>query len=197
MAAIRIGVLGGTFDPPHHGHVALGRLALDAGFVDELRVVVAGDPWQKQDRTDMAGASDRAAMTELAFAALPEAVVDRREIERGGPTYTHDTVVSLRSERPGATIVLIMGTDVASGLDSWHRADEIAAVVEVGVVRRPETSWDRPSPRWRIGGIDGAPPRVSSSDVRRRIAHGEPVDDLISPAVWQFIRTNSLYGFER
>ena len=197
----RIGVFGGAFDPPHNAHVALARAALAQLDLIELRVFPTGDAWHKQRQLNPA--KDRLAMTQLAFAEVKGAQVDPREMLRSGPTYTVDTLRELQQERPGAQLVLIMGTDQALSLPRWHRWQEIVAIAIVAVAYRPAvagglgTAAPRilPSPPAgaRFESLELAPMDVSATDIRRRAALGQDFSRLVPPAVTSYIDRHHLY----
>ena len=189
----RIGLFGGSFDPVHNAHVALARAALQTLSLDELRWVPAGQPWQKA-RT-MASAQHREAMVRLAIAGEPRFVLDRVEIERAGPTFTLDTVRDLQAARPGVECYLLIGADQYAGLHTWHGWPELLGRVVLAVANRPgavppahpdvqaQSSHAVPLPM-----ID-----ISSTDIRRRVARGEVISELVPPAVARYIAQHGLY----
>ena len=146
MPLRRLGLFGGTFDPPHNGHVAALEAAAATGLFDLIEVTVAGDPYRKSGLSLVHGAEVRLAMALAAFEHLDLVRVSDREINRPGPSYTIDTVVELRGEAD--QVDLLIGADLAPQLDSWHRADELRGLVSVGVIPRPgqastvATGWD-------------------------------------------------------
>ena len=194
-----MGVLGGTFDPPHLAHLVAALTARHALDLDRVILVVAGDPWQKRDAV-VASADDRLAMTRAAVDGLDEAdaraclEVSAAEVERPGPTYTIDTLGELADA--DRDLFLIVGADVAARLDSWHRADDVRAAATLVVVPRDGTVW-------AIGDADGAAgpivnlrmPRldIASSDLRTRVAAGEPIDGLVPAGAVRVIRERRLY----
>jgi nicotinate-nucleotide adenylyltransferase len=133
----RVGVFGGSFDPPHATHVALAVTAMSQAGLSELRIFPTGRAWHKS-RTP-SDASHRLAMARLAFGGIPGVVVDAREIARDGPTYTLDTLRELQAEQPDAQLVLLMGSDQARALASWHGWREILAMAVVCVAQRLES----------------------------------------------------------
>ncbi len=135
MTLRRLGLFGGTFDPPHFGHVAALRAAARTHRFNRIEVTVAGDPYLKRGRGSVRPAPVRLAMAEAAFDGLDLVVVSDREIRRAGPSYTIDTVRELLREAD--EVDLIIGADLASQLDRWHEASELATMVRVGVVPRP------------------------------------------------------------
>jgi nicotinate-nucleotide adenylyltransferase len=194
--ARRIGLFGGSFDPPHLAHRALADLALRELALDELRWLPAGQPWQKAGRA-LAGAEHRAAMVALAAADEPRFVVDTRELQRAGPSYTIDTVAELQREQPGAELVLVIGQDQYARLATWHRWQELVAEVSLAVAARagespaasaaltavPHRSTVLPLPRMDI----------SATDIRARVAAGQPIDALVGAPVARYIDNHHLY----
>jgi nicotinate-nucleotide adenylyltransferase len=198
---VRMGVFGGTFDPPHVGHQHAIEASRRALGLDELRVVVAGDPWQKSANGHMTSAHHRLAMARLAFEPMGGVVVDDCEVGRPGPSYTVDTLEALAS--PGVTLVLVLGADAAAGLGSWHRHADLPALAELAVVTRspedvPEAMTVVPAAwAWRLHRIDMDPVAVSSTDVRRRLRAGEDLSGVVEPQVVAYVRSHGLYREER
>jgi nicotinate-nucleotide adenylyltransferase len=159
----RLGLFGGTFDPPHFGHVAALRAAAQSGRYDLIEVTVAGDPYLKRLEGDVRDASDRLAMAEAAFGDLALVEVSDREILRVGPSYTIDTVRELLKDCD--EVDLIVGADLAEGLNAWHEADELRTLVRVGVVPRPGAKSVVPD-GWVSYEIPMEPVDLSSSYVR-------------------------------
>jgi len=188
---VHIGIFGGTFDPPHIGHLLIATHVRHALGLDVLKVVVANDPWQKSDHRQVTAARDRLEMVRLAVEPYADVEASDIEIRRGGSSYSIETVEAAFDE--GATVVdLVVGRDAAGGLDSWHRADELRDMVTVTIVGRPGSSADAP-PLWRTRYVTVPQVDVSSTDLRRRLADDEPVDVLIAPAVIDYIERLDLY----
>jgi nicotinate-nucleotide adenylyltransferase len=181
----RIGVLGGTFDPIHIGHLVTGVNVRHRLSLDVVLFVVANDPWQKADR-DVSSAKDRLDMVTAAVAGHAGLEASGIEIERGGVSYTVDTLQALGTAHPGAELFLIMGADQAANLDTWERPDEIRRLATLVVVDRPGSA---------AGGstVEVPPLAVSSSDLRARFADGRPVDWLVPDAVAEIARGRKLY----
>jgi nicotinate-nucleotide adenylyltransferase len=188
----RLGILGGTFDPVHVAHLAAATAARDELDLDRVLVVVARDPWQKRGQV-CAPADARFDMVAAAVAGIDGLVASRLELDRAGPTYTVDTVAALRREAPDRTLFLVVGGDVAAGLDSWHRAADLREAVTVAVVDRDDAAAGETPPGWRTVPVRMPRLDVSSTEIRRRIAAREPVDGLIPPAAERVLRARGLY----
>lgn len=187
----RIGLLGGTFDPPHAGHLAAARAVLAQLGLDAVNLLVANDPWQKSGDRTVTPAAVRLEMVRALVDDEPGLGVDDREIRRGGPTYTADTLEEIHREEPGTEVYLIVGADTATRIDTWHRPAVVRSLSTLVVVNRDHT----PGP-----GADSAtvhvamdPVHVSSSDIRARVAAGEPIDGLTTPAVARLVAEHRLY----
>ena len=189
------GILGGTFDPPHNGHLALARAALDRFRLDRLVVMVAGRPPHKQALLD---GETRFRLAQAAFAGLPRTELSRFELERDVPAFTLDTV-RYGKERWGE-IVFLVGADEFADFPSWHEPDAILAHARLGVATRPGIEGDRlervvrllARPE-RVEFFEIPPLPVSSSEVRRRVADGEPIDDLVPAEVARLVSELDLY----
>jgi nicotinate-nucleotide adenylyltransferase len=176
----RVGLFGGTFNPPHRGHVAVLRAAALMGRFDVLEVTVAGDPYLKRDEGDLMPAALRFAMAQAAFAHLELVEVSDRELVREGPTYTIDTVRELLAG--GDVVDLIVGADLVSQLPTWHEADELARLVRVGVVPRPGGE-GRLSRGWRGYEIPMDPVDLSSTFIRDLTARVEVLEEFLPDEV--------------
>jgi nicotinate-nucleotide adenylyltransferase len=197
MGAMRIGVFGGAFDPPHAAHRALVQAALEQLQLDQLRVVPTGQAWHKA--RPLSDAVHRLAMARLAFAGQPRVLVDAREIDRTGPSYTVDTLRELQTEHPGAEFVLIIGQDQAAALASWHAWREVLGLATICVAaRRDPTGATRPftppsdiPAQWRQLDFPEVP--ISATDIRARVAAGQDVAPLVGAAVARYIAIHHLY----
>lgn len=169
----RVGLFGGTFDPPHHGHVAALRAAWATGLFERIEVTVAGDPYQKSSSKKVHPALDRLAMAHEAFDSLEGVVVSDREVRREGPSYTIDTVRELRAE--GCGVDLLVGEDLVNSLNSWRGAEELAQLVRVGVVPRPGSHTPELA-GWELYVIPMDPVDLSSTRVRDAHEHHERLD---------------------
>lgn len=130
----RIGVFGGAFDPPHRAHVALAQAALAQLELDRLHIIPTGQAWHK--RRALSAPAHRLAMARLAFAGLDRVVVDERELQRAGPSYTIDTLEALQTENPGAQIYLVIGDDQFAALQTWHRWEAILEIAIICIANR-------------------------------------------------------------
>ena len=167
--------------------------------LDRLLLVVANDPWQKSGRRAVSPAEDRFALAEALAREIPGAEASRLEIDRGGPSYSVDTAEEVRA-RAGARpleLFLVVGADLVSELGTWHRTDDLAGLVTLAVVSRPAADAAVVPPGWRAVRVDGPQVEVSSSEVRDRLAAGEPVDDVVPPEVIRCIRRRGMYAVGR
>lgn len=185
MARQRIGVLGGTFDPIHIAHLVAALEARHALELDEVLLVVANEPWQKVDDRHVTSAEDRFAMVAAAVADVAGIAASRIEIDRGGPSYTADTLEQLSSA--DRDLFLIVGSDVH--LDTWVRVDDVRRLAQLVVVTRPG---EPPTADAVVVEIPAL--AVSASDLRTRLTAGRPVDFLIPPGALRFIRERGLYA---
>ena len=189
----RVGIFGGSFDPVHNAHVALARQALGELALDELLWVPAGQPWQKQRH--LSSAEDREAMVRLALAGEPRFKLSRIELERSGPSYTIDTVRELHAARPAAQWFLIIGQDQYAGFHTWHGWQELLGLVTLAIADRPD-ALHTVNPRVLAAARTAvALPMmdVSSTDIRRRVARGEGIADLVPEPVARYIARHHLY----
>lgn len=190
-------MLGGSFDPPHIGHLVVAAEALWRLGLDELLVVPAGVPPHKPHGTESDGERRLAWCAALA-SAQPGLVVSRMEIDRPGPSYTADTLAGIARERPGAALWFLMGSDQLAGLPGWHRPERILALARLGVVPRdPHSAADVESlgaavAPGRVDLVDAPRVEVSSTLVRSRLAAGRPVRHLVPPGVWDALVTEGL-----
>lgn len=195
-AGRRIGLFGGSFNPPHLGHLALARCARDHLGLDELRWLPAGAPWQKPAQGLVSGA-DRSAMVRALLAEEPGMQLDERELHRAGPSYTRDTVAELRAEQPGGELWLVIGQDQYANLATWRDAAQWRALVQFAVAARdgqeprPPTGWDAGNHRRVVLPMPEHP--ISATRIRQMIAAGQPVSSLVGPEVARYIDQHRLY----
>jgi nicotinate-nucleotide adenylyltransferase len=185
-----IGLLGGSFDPVHHGHLIVAQVAAEALELDELRFMPAREQPFKRGR-HAAAAADRAAMLELAVAGVPGFAVERAELERPGPSYSVDTLEALRAREPEAAFTLLLGADAAQELEAWHRAAELPRLARIAVFARPGT----PIPASPLIAATVAVPAVeiSATDLRRRVRTGRPIRYWVPDAVADYVARHRLY----
>ena len=180
MTVRRLGLFGGTFDPPHFGHVAALRAAAATGRFDGIEVTVAGNPYQKIATSDVRPASLRLAMAQAAFDGLELVEVSDREIRREGPSYTIDTVRELLEDCDEVDV--IVGADLVEQIDSWHEAKALRQLVRVGVVPRPGGS-SRVSPGWNAYDIAMEPVDLSSTFIRQVALSPENLRNFVPESV--------------
>jgi nicotinate-nucleotide adenylyltransferase len=210
-----IGILGGTFDPIHYGHLRPAHEVQQALALAQVRLIPAGEPPHRV--APAASAQQRLQMVQRAVAEYPNFVVDDRELLRAGPSYTVETLESLRTEYSEQTLCLIMGIDAFLDLESWHQSRRIPEMAHIVVVTRlsvPGNSIDGSAlPEWTAGRLTPdpqalveskfgriyitrvTPQAISASKIRSAIADGESVQDWIPPAVWSYIQAERLYGY--
>jgi nicotinate-nucleotide adenylyltransferase len=193
----RIGILGGTFDPVHVGHLVAATWSREALELDRVLLVVANVPWQKAGLRAVTPAEDRFRMVEAAVAGVEGVEACRIEIDRGGPSYTVDTVRELREAAPSLQPFVIVGADVASELDTWHHVDELREAVTLVVVDRGGVGSADAPPGWRVERLRIPALDISSSELRQRLAQGESVDFLIPEPAIRCIRQLNLYADSR
>lgn len=200
----RVGILGGTFDPVHYGHLVIAEQVRDALSLDRVLFVPARIPPHKQDE-EIAPAADRAAMVELAIAGNPAFAMSEIELERDGPSYTADTLEALAGEAARGGVArdffFILSSEALAGLYAWHDADRILSLCRLAVVPRPGTPLptgrelaarfgDRAD---RIVAVESMPVANSASNVRDRAEAGRSIRYLVPPAVEAYIREHRLY----
>lgn len=190
----RIGLFGGSFDPVHNAHVALARSALASLGLDELRWLPVGQSWQKDRR--MTPAVHREAMVRLAIDGEARFVLDRSELRRAGISYTLDTVRALQEVEPGNEWLLIIGQDQYASLHTWRDWRELLGRVGLAIANRPgaATVVDAQIERFAHQAVALPMMDISSTDIRRRVAAGEPIAGLVPEAVASYIARHRLYG---
>lgn len=200
MSLKRLGVFGGTFDPPHIGHLILAAEACHQLHLDRLLWVLTPLSPLKLEN-DITPLDPRLSMVQQAIAADQDFELSRIEIDSPGPYYTLDTVQRLGDEHPSAELILVIGGDSLRDLPRWHRpADLVAACHEIGVMRRPGDEIDLPALERSVPGVqarvrfvDAPLLEISSSDIRRRISEGLPFRYYLSQPVYEYILNNNLY----
>lgn len=193
----RVGVMGGTFDPIHHGHLVAASEVQGFFGLDEVVFVPTGDPWQKSDR-QVSPAEHRYLMTVIATAANPRFTVSRVDIDRGGPTYTIDTLRDLHRAMPDAELFFITGADALADIFTWRDAEELFALAQFVGCTRPGYSMDEEAlakiPADRVTMLEIPALAISSTDCRDRHRRGEPVWYLVPDGVVQYIGKHGLYA---
>lgn len=191
----RLGIFGGTFDPPHVGHLVTAvnvRYELD---LDLVLLVVANVPWQKVGSREISPADDRFALVEAAVEGVPGLQASRIELDRGGESYTADTLATLQGLHPDAELFVVLGADAAASIHTWERVDEVRRLATVVAVDRPGSEPAcAPGPGWRWASVEVPRLEVSSTDLRARVLDGRPLDYLLTPAVIEGIRSRGLYA---
>lgn len=186
-------MFGGTFDPPHVGHLVTAVNVRHELRLDVVLLVVANDPWQKSGERRVSSAQDRLAMAAAAVGDVDGLEVSDIEVRRGGTSYTADTLIELGRRHPGAELHLILGSDAAAGLLTWERHEAVREGATITVVTRPGSEGATPPPGWRWVTVETPRLEVSSTDLRARVADGRPLDYLLTPAVIDTIRQRRLY----
>ena len=193
LVPLRIGLFGGTFDPPHVGHLVTAVNVRHALALDLVLLMVANDPWQKSGARPITPAADRLAMVQAAVAGIEGLEAGSEEMQRGGPSYTADTLATLRVKYAGARFFTIVGDDAAAHIDTWERVSEVVAMSSLVVIDRPGSpvtlSQDY---EWRH--VEVPRLEVSSTDLRCRVTDGRPLDYLVPEPVIDIIRDRGLYG---
>lgn len=193
MGSERLGIFGGTFDPPHIGHLVTAVNVRHDLALDRVLLVVNNVPWQKVGSRAISPAQDRLAMVEAAVADADGLEVSRLEIDAGGTSYTADTLGVLRTEEPERELFVILGADAAAGLLTWERADEVRDLATIVAVQRPGVAEVAPLEGWRWARVDVPGLDVSSTDLRRRVRDGRPLRYLVADAVIDCIVARGLY----
>jgi nicotinate-nucleotide adenylyltransferase len=191
----RLGVMGGTFDPIHHGHLVAASEVQFWFHLDEVVFVPTGQPWQKSDQK-VSPAEDRYLMTVIATASNPRFSVSRVDIDRHGPTYTVDTLRDLRSLRgPGWEMYFITGADALEQILSWRDLDELFELAHfVGCTRPGHTLSDAGLPEGKVTLVEVPALAISSTECRQRISEGEPIWYLVPDGIVQYITKRQLYA---
>jgi nicotinate-nucleotide adenylyltransferase len=196
--AERLGVMGGTFDPIHYGHLVTAEAALAEFHLDEVVFVPTGQPWMKAGR-DVAAPEDRYLMTVIATSSNPRFSVSRIEIERDGPTYTVETLQELRRQRrDDAELFFITGADAILEIFQWKHPDEALNLAHFIAATRPGYDVARfereaPTSHPKISVMAVPALAISSSDIRRRVREGRPVRYLVPEGVQTYIEKSQLY----
>lgn len=191
MAKFRLGVMGGTFDPIHNGHLVAASEVASALSLDQVVFVPTGDPWQKQNVT---GGEHRYLMSVIATAANPRFLVSRVDIDRDKPTYTVDTLTDLKAQYPEAELFFITGSDAIKQILAWREVEKLWDLAHFVAVSRPGHTMEIPDvPKGTITFVEVPALSISSTDCRQRVANGEPIWYLVPDGVVQYIGKHQLY----
>lgn len=195
----RIGLFGGTFDPPHWGHLILAEVAADTLALDEVWFVPAADPPHKRDRY-ITPVSDRLMMLNLAIAVNARFKISRIDIDRAGPHYTVDMLRIAQQQKPGVEWYFLMGADSLQDLRTWRDPDQILAQCKLAVLRRPGVSLDTaplvlrlPMLPDRVEMLDGPEVGLSASDIVQRVRSGQSIRYMVPDTVRLYIEAHGLY----
>jgi nicotinate-nucleotide adenylyltransferase len=193
MSPRRVGIMGGTFDPIHHGHLVAASEVADQFALDEVIFVPTGEPYQKSER-DVSPAEHRYLMTVIATASNPRFWVSRVDIDRPGPTYTIDTIRDISAQRADAELFFITGADALGQILSWHDHEEMLRTARfIGVTRPGYELSDAHLPTDAVTLVDVPAMAISSSAVRARVQAGRPVWYLVPDGVVQYVAKHGLY----
>lgn len=196
-APLRLGVFGGTFDPIHVGHLVAAVNARYAASLDLVLMVVANQPWQKLPTRTITPARERYALVEAAVAGVEGLEASSLEIDRGGISYTADTLAELATAYPGAELHLVVGSDLMRELHTWDRVEEVVKAATLVVVNRPGSEWTREDDTglpMRVLEVRIPALEISSTDLRQRAANGRPLDFLVPDTAIRWIRRQGLYA---
>lgn len=189
----RLGIFGGTFDPPHVGHLVTAVNVRHELGLDRVLLVVNGQPWQKLGSRPITPGEDRLAMVEAAVGTVDGLEASRLEIDRPGMSYTADTLADLARADQAPELFVILGTDAAAGIMTWERVEDVRRQATIVVVDRPGTLPVEPPAGWSWVHVEVPRLEVSSTDLRSRVADGRPLDYLLTPAVIECIESRGLY----
>ncbi len=192
----RIGIFGGTFDPIHVGHLVAAVNAKHALHLDLVIMMVANVPWQKAEVREVSCAEDRYALVQAAVGGVPGLEAGRQEIDRGGESYTADTLQEMADADPRAELFVLVGWDVAGELATWERIDDVQRMATLVIVNRPGAGRPRglDGDGWRVAEVTVPNLEISSTDLRARAADGRPLDYLVPEAAVRFIRSRGMYA---
>jgi len=192
---VKIALFGGSFDPPHLGHLAFARCVLDALAPERLLWLPAGRQWQKPDQV-MAAGVHRVAMIRRLIDGEPRCAVDDRELHRRGPSFTADTLREFKAEQPAAELMFLIGQDQYARLPTWYRAEVVTQLATLVVVPRAgETVVTPPGmPPHRLQVLDMPDTPISSTAVREALARGDDISPLVGADVASYIGSHRLYG---
>jgi nicotinate-nucleotide adenylyltransferase len=182
----RIGLLGGTFDPIHNGHIAIAKTAIQQIKLDKLFLIPAGNPWQKSEFTE---SKHRLEMTKKAGQDLEKVEVLDIEVNKTGPTYTFETLQELHEKYPNSEFVLILGSDAVAGFDTWKEPNLIKTLARIYVVQGAKDF----TQDWHFDRIQMPPIEISSTEIREKVKNNESISELVPKSVNEYISANDLY----
>jgi nicotinate-nucleotide adenylyltransferase len=201
-AGARIGVFGGAFDPPHNAHLALAKAALEQFGLDALYIIPTGQAWHKS--RELIAPHHRLAMTRLAFEDIPRVVVDDRELQRAGPTFTIDTLQALQAENPQAQLYLFIGADQFAAFRQWHRWEQIIELAIICIADRAQPTLAQaqfeayPGYSKHFFNLQLPLMPVSATQIRQLMASGVATDEaialLVPEPVARYISLHQLYS---
>lgn len=189
--ALRLGVLGGSFNPPHVGHLLIASDAFEALELDRLLIVPASANPLKGAETTAPTPRQRLEMAQLAFGRDPRFEVSSVEIDRGGLSYTVDTLEALSARNPGAKLILLLGIDLLRTMDQWRRPERIRELAELALLTRGEDGSALPE---GVGTVTARRVDVSSTEIRQRVAAGKSIRGFVAESVERYIFTAKLYS---
>jgi nicotinate-nucleotide adenylyltransferase len=189
----KVGVLGGSFDPPHFGHLGIAKHVADFRKLDEVLFVVSHIQWQKTAVRTMVESHHRLSMVDLAVSEDERFSASDIEINRGGDSVTAETLESLRSLDPTAHYELIIGSDIASRLPTWRRSEDLEKFAEIVVIARPGFKIENRHEPFNFVTIDGPNLDISSEEIRMAVNQGVPIDHLVPEKVGEYIHREGLY----
>jgi nicotinate-nucleotide adenylyltransferase len=200
VEVVKTGILGGTFDPVHNGHIELAAEVAESLGLSRVIFIPAGQPWFKEGEV-ITAAEQRLAMLKLALDGNPLFGISEMEIERSGPTYTVDTMRELKRQHSGEEFYFILGWDNLRDLPCWHKPQELISLCRLGVVPRVGTKSpdlndlekNLPGIRGRLEMLDGPSIDISASEIRRRVAAGLSIEDMVPSPVGRYIKEQGLY----
>ena len=197
MSQVRhgLGILGGTFDPPHIGHLAAAVEVRSALHLERVLLMVANEPWQKVGNRPLSAPQDRFDLTSASVGDLEGIEASSLEIDRGGPTYSIDTLHQLKEIAPDQQLFLIVGSDAALNLHTWHRHEELPGLATLVIVERDGDRDAAPPAGWSVERVSMPRLEISSSDMRERVRDGRPLNPFVVPDVINEINARGLYGF--
>jgi len=193
----RLGIFGGTFDPPHVGHLVTAVNVRHELDLDRVLLVVSNVPWQKVGTREISPPEARLAMVEAAVADVEGLEASRIELDAGGPSYTADTLATLLAEDASRELYVILGADAVAGLLTWERHEEVRDAATIVAVERPGAVTVQALEGWRWQRVEVPRLEVSSTDLRARAVDGRPLDYLVTHEVADWIEEHGLYRGER